>query len=123
MEKRGGISLGISIEIGKCKKGAHLYTPPVAITCKGSTSGAVVANFLIIILTKADCAAETLKAPPITWKTRGSIVSLFSPNKIEKACLQKMMAVTDDMSSGAAFAWATLIGIWKGKIKAKPQMI
>lgn len=40
---------------------------PVATTVAASTPGAAVGSLRIIVFTKADCAAETKKAPPSVW--------------------------------------------------------
>lgn len=41
---------------------------PVATTVAGSTPGAEKGRVLVRMLTKADCEAETRKAPPTVWK-------------------------------------------------------
>jgi ABC-type proline/glycine betaine transport system substrate-binding protein len=42
---------------------------PVRSTSPGFTSGAVLGRVASSLLTKADCPAEVLNAPPIVWKT------------------------------------------------------
>lgn len=54
-------------------KASRMLVAPVATTTIGLRSGAVVASFLIIVLTKADSAAETQNAPPRVWNTGDEI--------------------------------------------------
>ena len=42
---------------------------PVRSTRPGFTPGAVLGRVASSLLTKADCPAEVLNAPPIVWKT------------------------------------------------------
>lgn len=55
---------------------------PVAMTVAGSTPGAEKGSVLMRIFTKADCEAETIKAPPTVWKTTYLLVTRsFTANK------------------------------------------
>jgi hypothetical protein len=42
---------------------------PVRSTRRGFTPGAVLGRVASSLLTKADCPAEVLNAPPTVWKT------------------------------------------------------
>lgn len=77
---------------------------PVYRTVAGSTPGAEEGRTLTSTLTKAACAAETMKAPPTVWKKR-------------------RMAVTSARSAAGAVAWTVMIGIWDAMPQPTPLMI
>lgn len=52
------------------EKSWRICVAPVAITFAGLISGLVEPSVEIILLMKADCAAEMPKAPPMVWKTK-----------------------------------------------------
>ena len=77
---------------------------PVNTTVAGSTPGAEWGRTLTSTLTRAACAAEIMKAPPIVWKKR-------------------RMAITSARSAAGAVAWTVMIGIWDAIPQPTPPMI
>ena len=69
----------------------------------GSTVGAVWGRVLMRMLMKADCAAETMKAPPTVWRKR-------------------RMAVTSARSEAEAVACTVMMGICDAIPQATPPM-
>jgi hypothetical protein len=81
----------------------RISVAPVARTSAALISGAVEVSVEIILLLKADCAAERRNAPPIIWKTVFHYYYLFIWQEVAaEDYLQKIMAVADAISSGLA---------------------
>ena len=70
-------------------------------------------------LAKAVWQAETKKAPPIVWKTVDSIVLVRDSTFFwggwgaeESDDVQRVIAVTDEISAMLTKAWFAMIGTW-----------